>query len=127
MTTRIRPRPPANRPALSWDEPSVAETVTASSAVKLSGSAPYLSWLASRFADDAVKLPLICVSWPEICSSVPGAEITWPSSTNATYTEHGVDDTPQLVADGTCAFAPPRLCAPVHLLHATWPLSFRES
>src|SRR5579859_775791 len=125
--TRIKPMPPASRPAFNWDEPSVADTVTASSAVKLNGSAPYLSWSANRFADDDVKLPLICVFCPVIGSSVPGAEITWTSSTNATYTEHGVDVTAHVVALGTVAFAPPRLCALVHLPHADCPLSFSVS
>ena len=53
--------PPASRPALSCEVPSVADTVCASCAVKLSGSAPYFSSLASWFAEDWVKLPVIWV------------------------------------------------------------------
>jgi len=52
--------------------------------LKLSGSAPYLSWSASCFELFWVKLPLICVLPPLIGSSLTGAEMTLPSRVNAT-------------------------------------------
>ena len=46
--------------------------------VKLSGSAPYLSWLASSVADSWSKLPEISVP-PEMAWLIVGAEMTLPS------------------------------------------------
>jgi hypothetical protein len=105
--------PPASRPARSCDLPSVADTLSASCAVKLSGRAPYFSWLASFFAEPCVKLPLIWVVWPLIAVRLAGAEMTSPSSTNPTYTAHDVAVELHCNAEGTWAFELPRLCLDV--------------
>ena len=50
---------PAIRPAFSCSAPSSVEIDWAVACVKLSGSAPYFSWLASSVADSWSKLPEI--------------------------------------------------------------------
>ena len=55
------PIAPAIRPACSCSAPSSVEIDWAVAWVKLSGSAPYLSWLASSVADVWSKLPEISV------------------------------------------------------------------
>jgi len=47
--------------------------------VKLSGSAPYLSWLASSVAVVWLKLPEISVLPPGMAPLMVGAETTLPS------------------------------------------------
>ena len=72
------PMAPAIRPAFSCSSPSSVEIDWAVAWVKLSGSAPYLSWLASSVADSWSKLPEISVP-PEIAWLIVGAEMTRPS------------------------------------------------
>ena len=69
---------------MSWELPSVADTDCACSDLKLSGSAPYLSWSASALAESCSKPPVICVACPLMADSFTGAEITLPSRVNAT-------------------------------------------
>src|SRR6478609_7507281 len=73
------PMAPAIRPAFSCAAPSSVEIDWAVACVKLSGRAPYLSWLASVVADSWVKLPEISVP-PAIAWLIRGAETTRPSS-----------------------------------------------
>src|ERR1700760_4272850 len=85
MTTRIRPIPPAIRPASSWFLPSWAVTVVVLTTLNVSGRAPYLSWLASWVA--AVSPPMLVI-WTcplGMASVVCGASITYPSSTIAVW------------------------------------------
>ena len=77
------PMAPAIRPARSCSAPSSVEIDCAVAWVKLSGSAPYLSWLASSVAVSWSKLPEISVP-PEIAQLIVGAEMTRPSRVMAT-------------------------------------------
>jgi hypothetical protein len=52
--------------------------------VKLSGRAPYFSWLASSVADSWSKLPEISVP-PEMAWLIVGAEMTRPSRVMPTW------------------------------------------
>ena len=70
---------PAIRPAFSCSAPSSVEIDCAVACVKLSGRAPYLSWLASSVAVVWLKLPVISVLPPGIAPLIVGAETTRPS------------------------------------------------
>src|ERR1700744_1359784 len=91
--------PPASRPALSWLLPSVGETLCDCAGEKFSGSAPYLSWLASVLAELESKLPLIWVEPPLMPSLFEGIEMTWPSKVKPTQTAQGLEPlaAPQVV------------------------------
>src|SRR5579875_2217820 len=102
--------PPARNAALSCAEPSVADTCSFWSRLKLSGSAPYCSCCASSLADDAVKLPLICVAWKAgIACSLTGADTTAPFSVKATKSAHGVPE-PHEVTEVPLLDEPAMLC-----------------
>ena len=61
MKTRAMPMAPAISPAFSCSLPSSVEIDCAVACLKVSGSAPYLSWLARSVASFWVKLPVISV------------------------------------------------------------------
>src|SRR4051812_25142152 len=113
MKTSATPMPPASSPALSWSVPSVGETVSASCCWKVSGRAPYFRTLARSWASFWVKLPVIWV-WPLIVPWIAGAEITLPSSTNATLL---------LAALGVTV----TLCWEVYWAQVAWPLLLKSS
>jgi hypothetical protein len=75
---------PAIRPAFSCSLPSSVEIDWAVAWLNVSGSAPYLSWLASSVADSWLKLPEIWVVPPLIAELMVGAETTRPSRVIAT-------------------------------------------
>src|SRR4051794_15849565 len=70
-------------PARSCSPPRGPETLKTSETPNASGSAPYLSTLASSLAEDWVKLPEIWAWPPGIAALTDGAEIDSPSSTIA--------------------------------------------
>ena len=80
--------------------------------MKLSGSAPYLSWLASAVALFWSKLPLISVATPLIACLLYGEETTTPSNVKATKSAHGVVVVSHVVIEVVLS-APPVLCAVV--------------
>ncbi len=63
-------------PMASCCDPSVAEIEFELSTVKLSGSAPYLSWSASVFEVSCVKLPVMLGSPPRMIAFIEGADST---------------------------------------------------
>jgi hypothetical protein len=79
------PMAPAMRPASSCWAPSSVEIDSAVAWLKVSGRAPYFSWLASSSAEAWVKLPLIVVGLLLIADWMVGAEMTRPSRVNATF------------------------------------------
>src|SRR4051812_6870168 len=119
--------PPARRPALSCDVPSVADTVCACCDLKVNGSAPYLSCWARSFALDCVKLPVIEVGLVLIACSFTGAEITRPSSVKPTKSAHGVAVLEQFVGWAVVVSWLLMLCAEVYLPQEVRPLSFNVS
>src|SRR5919199_2048826 len=72
-------------PASSCAAPSSVEIDSAVACLKVSGSAPYFSWLASSSAVVWVKLPLIVVGLLLIADWMVGAEMTRPSRVKATF------------------------------------------
>ena len=77
MKTAIRPIRPAIRPALSDDQPRVADTVWASDALNDKGNDPYLRTLARSLASVWVKSPLTSVvplMAPLICGALTTLE-----------------------------------------------------
>ena len=81
--------------------------------MKLSGSAPYLSWLASSLALDWVKMPLIWVVPPLIADWLYRGGETWPSRVKATKSAHGTEVRLQLLGFGVTWPSLLTLCAPV--------------
>src|SRR4051795_354330 len=79
------PIAPAMSPASSCWAPSSVEIDSAVAWLKVSGRAPYLSWLASSSAVVWVKLPLIVVGLLLIADWMVGAEMTRPSRVKATF------------------------------------------
>src|SRR6476659_9845651 len=78
------PMAPAMSPAFNCAAPSSVEIDCAVACVKLSGSAPHFSWLASSVAVVWVKLPVIWVLPPGMAPLIRGAETTFPSRVTAT-------------------------------------------
>ena len=84
-TTRTRPISPASSPRSSCSLPSVAEICSSDCTVKLIGSEPKFSWLASVAASswlNPLPAPPVIVASPlRMGSSTPGAETTSVSRT----------------------------------------------
>jgi hypothetical protein len=72
-------------PARSCSLPSSVDTDWALAWLKVSGSAPYFSWLASVVASSWVKSPVIWVVPPLMALLIVGADTTRPSSVIATW------------------------------------------